>query len=467
MNLIAEIQAELKRQNKSIIILDDDPTGTQTVHSVPVLTTWTQAVIQKELAAETPVFFILTNSRSLIAEEANRLGLEIGQNIKAASEATGRGFHIISRGDSTLRGHFPNEIEALAEGLGWSPPAPEGGDTRTPPPGAGGLTGLIPAFFEGNRFTKNDIHYWKNGETWIPVGETPYAKDATFGYTNSDLKLWIEEKTKGKTKASDVVSFDPNTEGVDLIQERLYSGNFQSSPNIDKPKTFIVNALQRSDLEVFALAALRSERRILYRTSASFVAAFAGIPPKPLLTAAISPPSGVGGLIAVGSHVPKTSAQLDVLLKTDIEVVELDVFQLFKTDNSLEYTSKILEKIEDILRGGKDVVLYTSRQLIVGKNENDSLQLSVNISNTLVWIVQNLSVRPRFLVAKGGITSSDLATKALGVKRAMVLGQIVPGVPVWQMGEETKFPNMPYIIFPGNVGSDEDLKNVYTILKNK
>lgn len=358
-----------------------------------------------------------------------------------------------------MRGHFPNEIETLAEGLGWSPPAPGGGDTRTPPPGAGGLTALIPAFFEGNRFTKNDIHYWKNGETWIPVGETPYAKDATFGYTNSDLKLWIEEKTKGKTKASEVVSFDPNTEGVDFSLEKLKS--------LDNDKTFIVNALQRSDLEIFALAALRSERRILYRTSASFVAAFAGITPKPLLTAAISPPSGVGGLIVVGSHVPKTSAQLDELLKTDIHVVELDVFQLLNTDNSLEYTSKILDKIGGLLRGCRNVVLFTSRQLIVGKNENDSLQLSVNISNALVWIVQNLSLRPQFLVAKGGITSSDLATKALGVKRAIVLGQIVAGVPVWQMGEETKFPNMPYIIFPGNVGSDEDLKNVYNILKNK
>lgn len=456
MSLTTEIQAELKRQNKSIVILDDDPTGTQTVHNVPVLTEWTQAAIQKEFSDKTPVFFILTNSRSLIAEKANELGFQIGQNLKNAAQATGRAFHIMSRSDSTLRGHFPHEIDALAKGLEWSPPTPKGGATQSPPSGVGGLLALIPAFFEGNRFTKNDIHYWKNGDEWTPVGETPYAKDATFGYKNSDLKLWIEEKTKGKTKSSEVVSFEPNTEGVDFSIKKLKS--------LKDDTTLIVNALNYNDLEIFALAALRSERRILYRTSASFVKAFSGISTKPLLTNALSLPLGVGGLIVVGSHVPKTTTQLEQLLKADIERIEFNVYQFFMSD-ARHFVSQLIVKIDEILRGGKNVVLYTSRNVILGKNENESLELSTYVSNALVTIVKNLSVRPAFLVAKGGITSSDLATKALGVKRAMVLGQIVAGVPVWQLADETKFPDMPYIIFPGNVGTDEDLKNVYELLK--
>jgi uncharacterized protein YgbK (DUF1537 family) len=149
MLLIEHIQAALKQQNRTIIVLDDDPTGTQTIHNVPVLTEWTEANIQQEFEQKTPIFFILTNSRSLVAEKANEIGFEIGQNIKKAAQNTGRVFYIMSRGDSTLRGHFPNEIEALAKGLDW-------GDAY--------VTALIPAFFEGNRFTKNDIHYWKNGE---------------------------------------------------------------------------------------------------------------------------------------------------------------------------------------------------------------------------------------------------------------------------------------------------------------
>jgi uncharacterized protein YgbK (DUF1537 family) len=458
MTLQEEIQAELKRQNKSIVILDDDPTGGQTVHNVPVLTEWTKAAIQREFEHKTPVFFVLTNSRSLIAEEANRLGREIGKNIVAASLAAKREFYIISRGDSTLRGHFPNEIEALTKGLN-SPPTPEGETTQSPPSGVGGLLALIPAFFEGNRFTKKDIHYWKNGEDWIPVGETPYAKDATFGYKNSDLKLWIEEKTKGKTKASEVVSFDPNTEGVDVSIKKLKS--------LRDNTTLIVNALNYDDLEVFALAALRCEKRIIYRTSASFVKSFSGISTKPILTNADliqSNATKTGGLIVVGSHVPKTTAQLNELLKTDITAIEFNVYQFFMSD-ARPFVSQLILKIDEILRGGKNVVLYTSRNVVLGKNKEESLQLSTYVSNALLTVVKNLSVRPKFLVAKGGITSSDLATKALGVKRAIVLGQIVASVPVWQLGEETKFPNMPYIIFPGNVGSDEDLKNVYQLLK--
>jgi uncharacterized protein YgbK (DUF1537 family) len=444
MNLLQQIQAENQRLNRSIIVLDDDPTGAQTVHGVPILTEWTQAAIQAELEAKTPVFFILTNSRSLVAEAANRLAVEIGQNLVTASLATRREFTIISRGDSTLRGHFPNEIEALMSAF----PVVQSGK--------GYITALIPAFFEGNRFTKNDIHYWKNGEDWLPVGETPYAKDATFGYENSDLKLWIEEKTGGKTKASEVVSFSPNTEGVDFSIEKLKSLKANSS--------LIVNALQPSDLETFALAALQAQRPILYRTAASFINAFAGITPKPLLTKADLPPSvseAIGGLVVVGSHVPKTSAQLTELLKTDIEPIELSVDNLTQVGN----LHQVVIKIEEILRGGKNVVLYTARQVVLGKTAEESLQISTAISENLVTIVKNLSIRPKFLIAKGGITSSDLATKALGVKRAICLGQIAAGVPVWQLGNEAKFSHLPYIIFPGNVGSDEDLRKVYEALK--
>jgi uncharacterized protein YgbK (DUF1537 family) len=279
--------------------------------------------------------------------------------------------------------------------------------------------------------------------------------------------LWIEEKTDGKTKASDVVSFDPNTEGVVLILEKLKS--------LKAGRSLIVNALQPSDLEKFALAALQAQRPILYRTAASFINAFVGIAPKPLLTKAdlmvrtdvsdtLKVSDTLGGLIVVGSHVPKTTAQLNELVKSDIEPVELDIYQFFMGDTQQILTS-VLTEIEEILRGGENVVLYTSRNVVLGKNAAESLQLSLQISAGLVWIVKNLSVRPKLLIAKGGITSSDLATKALGVKRAICLGQIAAGVPVWQLGAEAKFPDLPYIIFPGNVGSDTDLRNVYDTLK--
>ena len=45
------------------------------------------------------------------------------------------------------------------------------------------------------------------------------------------------------------------------------------------------------------------------------------------------------------------------------------------------------------------------------------------------------------------------------------MGQIQPGIPVWKLGPESRFPGLPYIIFPGNVGSDDTLKKVVKILR--
>ena len=54
--------------------------------------------------------------------------------------------------------------------------------------------------------------------------------------------------------------------------------------------------------------------------------------------------------------------------------------------------------------------------------------------------------------------SSDIGTKALKVTCATAMGQILPGIPVWQTGAESTFPGLPYVIFPGNVGKADSLK---------
>lgn len=422
-----------------IIVLDDDPTGTQTVHGVPVITEWTVEAIQNEFNQKTPLFYVLTNSRALIATEANELGSEIGQNIAKTNQKC----WIISRGDSTLRGHFPNEINALAEGLGWKNDY---------------LTILIPAFFEGNRFTKNDIHYLKEGESWIPVGETPYAKDKTFGYYSSNLKNWVEEKTKGKIKTNEVAS---------ISIENLETDSDESIMSVikDADKVLVINALKKIHLDRFTKIVEKLDRKIIFRTGASFVTSFGNIQQKALLQKNDfeNIKSHNGGLIIVGSHVPKSTVQLYSLLQTDIERVEFKVNDFL--ENPSQYLSNFTSKINEYISGNVNVVVFTSRLLKEGSNEEESLKLSVSVSEGLIQLVQNLSMRPKFFIAKGGITSSDLATKGLGVKRAIVLGQIEPGIPVWTLGEEAKFPNMPYIVFPGNVGNDETLKEIYEKLK--
>jgi len=86
--------------------------------------------------------------------------------------------------------------------------------------------------------------------------------------------------------------------------------------------------------------------------------------------------------------------------------------------------------------------------------------MAIRISDALSSIIAQLKIRPAFIIAKGGITSSDVAIKALRVKKARVIGQIRPGIPVWITGPESKFPGLPYIIFPGNVGDRYTLKDI-------
>jgi uncharacterized protein YgbK (DUF1537 family) len=433
---------ELRQENenyKPIIVLDDDPTGTQTVHGVPVITEWSKEAIEREFKNQTPLFYILTNSRALVADEANELGLEIGQNIAQLNQDC----WLISRGDSTLRGHFPNEIDALAQGLGWDDDF---------------LTVLIPTFFEGNRLTKNDIHYLVEDNNWIPVGETPYAQDKTFGYHSSNLKDWVQEKTKGKIKANEVSSIS-----IESLENQTDETIFNQIEIASK--VLIVNALIKNHLDRFSRIIKASSRKIIFRTGASFVASFGEVSKKELLTKSDFEGENFqnGGLIVVGSHVPKSSAQLAELLKTQINSIEFEVDKYLI--NEKQYLEQISEELNRQLADNEDVVVFTSRSLKAGKSEEESLKISIKVSEGLISLVKNLQIKPRFFIAKGGITSSDLATKGLGVKRAIVLGQIEAGIPVWKLGSESKFPNMNYIVFPGNVGKDETLKEIYEKLQ--
>jgi uncharacterized protein YgbK (DUF1537 family) len=112
-------------------------------------------------------------------------------------------------------------------------------------------------------------------------------------------------------------------------------------------------------------------------------------------------------------------------------------------------------------------VIFTNRNrfdLNTG-NKEDELRVAVKIAAAVTSFVSNLKNKPRFIIAKGGITSSEIGTIALKVKKALVLGQVLPGVPVWLTGPESRFPNTPYIIFPGNVGEEDSLRKIADMLE--
>lgn len=429
-----------------IIVLDDDPTGTQSVHGVPVLTIWTVDALAAELLAPDPCCYLLTNSRALPPASAGALIREVGANLAAAAARTGRPFRVVCRGDSTLRGHYPLETDVLAETLGPFD-----------------ATLLVPAFFDGGRLTIDDIHYVAEGGLLVPAAETEFARDAAFGYRASNLREWVEEKTGGRVRAAEVAS-------ISLRALRADNGTVAAQLSaLRDGKVAVINAAAPSDLArltVALAAAEASGRRFLFRTAASFVAAYAGIASRPPLAAAeIAPLGPGGGLVVVGSHVGRTTAQLEALrqLRT-IESVELSVEALLAEVTRAGEIARTEAEVGRLLSSGRDVVLFTSRRLVSDPDAARSLEISTRVSSALVEIVRELPVQPRWLIAKGGITASDLATRALGVRRALVLGQALPGVPVWQTGPESRWPSLAYVIFPGNVGGPEALATLVASL---
>ncbi|PKA97763.1 uncharacterized protein YgbK (DUF1537 family) [Flavobacteriaceae bacterium MAR_2009_75] len=436
------ILRELRQKPKSIIVLDDDPTGTQTVYNIPVVTEWSEKTLERELK-NSPIFFILTNSRSLQTEAANELGKLIGKRLKTISERLHKEIAVISRSDSTLRGHYPGEVNALIEGLGK--------------PRAKHI--LAPAFFEGGRYTYNDIHYVKEDDVFIPAGETPFAEDNTFGYESSNLRDWIVEKYQGEVSPKQIKGISVKN----LREESTYS--LAKVLAEEKTTHIVVNATSKSDLQIMALTCLQHEGPLIYRTGASFVNALSGIAEKPCLTKeeVLGKNETGGALVIVGSYVPKTTQQLEYLKDNgDVTLLELDVTTVNDPVTFLQQLNRLTIQIDKAILANKNVVLYTSRTIIKGNTKAESLEIVNKVSEGLITIVQKLSHRPKYILAKGGITSSDIATKGLAVRRAKVLGQVLKGVPVWLLDEDAKFPDLPYIVFPGNVG---DKKAVYELIE--
>jgi len=444
-NLAAKIRAAVQGSHRKLVVLDDDPTGTQTVHGIPVLTEWSIPSLHDELQRDLPAFYILTNSRSLPPAEARNLTAEIGKNLRTAAEKTGNRYAVVSRSDSTLRGHFPEEMDALAGVLGQ--------------PFDGWI--LCPFFQEGGRHTIADVHWVQDADQLIPAAETEFAKDAVFGYRSSHLPQWVEEKTSGRIRAADTIRIsieDIRRGGPERVKEILLAMAGQ--------RVCVVNAADYRDLDVFVLGLLSAEamgKIFLYRTAASFVRARAGISPRPLLSAAdLDLASTAGGLIIVGSYVPRTTRQLDVLVKSEDSIVreKVDVRLLLDASARQRECERIAARIDQTLQAGNDTVVYTSRRYLSAADAAAILQVGRTISSALTCILRQLRTRPRYLLAKGGITASDVATAGLGVRRAVVAGQIIAGVPVWRLGTESRYPGMPFIVFPGNVGDESALLQV-------
>jgi uncharacterized protein YgbK (DUF1537 family) len=454
----ADVNATL-RAGEIVVVLDDDPTGTQSVADLPVLTAWEEADFEWAFAQATPAVYVLTNTRSLAPETAAERNREIVTNAWAASVRSGVRLAFASRSDSTLRGHFPLETDVIAETL-----HDVAGQTID------GVV-IVPAFPDAGRITIGGVHYMRSGDSLTPIGDTEFARDATFGFASSALTAWVEEKTHGRIPSGDVIVLD-----LGII--RTDPGTIAEAISHASHGTPIVcDAVTENDLRLLSLGIAEAERRgthLIYRVGPPFVRARIGHDEHAALqTDEIFSRSGAaesatrGGLIVVGSHVGLTTRQLARLRdrRPDVHAFEIDTSVVLDEAGPKDPWGHLVEKIVTALPSGQ-VVVSTSRILIKTDDPDESLEISRRISAAVVDIVRRVTetIRPRYVVAKGGITSSDVAVHGLGIRHAMVRGPMLPGlVSLWE-AEDGWARGMPYIVFAGNVGDDESLADVVETL---
>lgn len=439
-----------------IIAIDDDPTGSQTVHSCLLLTAWDVDTLVNALLDDSPLFFILSNTRGMDATRAAQVTRAICVNLKQALDSLQRRDRminpiVVSRSDSTLRGHYPVETDIIAEELGPF-------DAHF----------MVPAFFEAGRFTRDSVHYLVVDAKPVPVHDTEFARDSVFGFSTAYLPDYVEEKTKGRIKASQVERFVlSDVRGDSRERLRLLSDNV----------CCVVDCETQADLNHFAeqLQEVAAEgKRFLFRSAASLLTALAKLPPQPIPAQdmAYYVREHQPGVILIGSHVAKTSAQLAYLREhTDVAPIHIDVERLNLTDTA-QQTEAAAQLVEAIIAQvakchaeGKTVALYTSRSELQFPSQAERLAFGERVSALLMALVRRLPTSIGFLISKGGITSNDVLSTGLQLKQSRVLGQILTGCSVIRCpADHARFPNLPVIIFPGNVGDETALARAYAIL---
>ncbi|QLE54163.1 four-carbon acid sugar kinase family protein [Nostoc sp. TCL26-01] len=428
-----------------IIVLDDDPTGSQTVHSCLLLMRWDVETLRLGLRDDSPIFFILTNTRALPPESATSVTKEVCQNLKLALAAEGiTDFLVVSRSDSTLRGHYPIETDAIAQELGSF-------DAHF----------LVPAFFEGGRITRDSIHYLMIDGVPTPVHETEFARDSVFAYHHSYLPKYVEEKTQGSIKAESVERF--------LLAD-IRHGSLERLLKLTGNQCAVVDGETQTDLNRFAvdvLAAASQGKRFLFRSAASILTALAALPPQAIAAENMAEyvRQGKPGAVIVGSHVKKTTQQLAALLEVAGTVgVEVNVGRLLsdQPDIDAQILSEITEDVKTIHHNGKTPVVYTSRQELIFNDVKTRLDFGIRVSRLLMDVVRNLPSDIGFLISKGGITSNDVLSTGLALTSARLLGQILPGCSmVITPPDHPQFPKLPVVLFPGNVGDADALGKIY------
>jgi uncharacterized protein YgbK (DUF1537 family) len=498
-----------------VVVFDDDPTGSQTLHGCPLLLRWDGDTLAAALRHPSPFLFLLANSRALAPAAARQrvgaIAAALGPALEAARAAgVIDRWLLVSRGDSTLRGHFPLEIEAIAAALGPFD-----------------ATLLVPAFLEGGRTTVAGVHRLQG----TPVHETPFGCDRLFGYSTSYLSDWVEQKSGGRLPAAGVgrLSLDDLEQGGEHLRRRLVALALPQSgaavPAWSAGRVVAVDACSHRQLAhlgqtMRALAGLSDPAaaaaatpgtaplglpggacsssgpgpsavpgpRLLVQCAASLLNALAPLPPQPRGAAELAAlrRRGAGGgplpgLVLVGSHVPMADRQLARLLaEPACAAVEVPVQTVQRVlegplpDRLLaSLEAAWLERLEGLLAAGRTPVLHTSRGEVPCRHDRERRHLGLSLAGAMARLVGHLAPRLGYVISKGGTTSQTLLADGLGLAAVELQGQLLPGVSLvlapaggtLAAGGVAGALDLPVVTVPGNLGGEATLAELLVLFE--
>ncbi len=442
------------------VVIDDDPTGSQTVHDCLLLLKWDYSTLVKGFESESNLFFILANTRSLSENDAKLTIEEICRNLKAVitSETYEEEIIFISRGDSTLRGHNFLEPSVINSCLGPFD-----------------STFHIPAFIEGKRFTVNGSHFVDS----IPINQTIFARDKIFGYETSNVKNLLFQKSKSQINLDDIQNlFLSDLENLNDEENNIV---FKSLKSLKNNKHVVVDIENYAQLNKFSLTIkkLTKQKKFLFRTAASFISAISKKKSNPQddrffsnLRIENKEKSFLPGLVIIGSYVELSTLQLKNLLEINIcQPIELDVYEFFRI-TSLEnnqkprnlFKNKFLREIRISFSNGKSPVLFTSRKFM-SLEYSEQFNFYNSLALFIAEIVADLKYEIGYLISKGGITTNAILSNGLNADYVYLEGQIKTGISVvtHKLQNDQK---LPIVTHPGNIGTKDSLVNILKVFEN-
>lgn len=428
-DVLPQIRLHLQESGLKVVVLDEDISGTQNIHNLPIITRKTIAAFARELTSDASGFYVLMNARDLPVRDALALYHRVMLNLHAAREQTGQDFILISRANTAARTHFPLDVNAALDAL---------------PDAFDGVV-LVPTFAEQESYTIDNTYY------------SHYHGSASM----QDMRYWVNLHTGGRIRSDDVRSISLETVrigGPDAVRDQLLT--------LSGGAMLVTNAVTRRDVDVITLGALMAQaqgKRFLFRGAPTLAAAMNGVEPHRLLTPAqLAYGKSVGGLIVVGARTRRSTEQLLTLLTRDMMTgIEVRVESLLHDESQDAEVARCSDILNAALKQG-DAVLYTSRRLVGTTDPVHDWVVMQRVNTGLVTILNAVYNPPRYLVAKGSITATEIATRSLNVQRATVAGQLIPGVPVWTVGGSQE---MSYIIVPGSVDEPDTLVRLAEMLR--